>query len=253
MSRSLLILFYYLWFAPHIIQVVLAALMLRRQLHRKFLMFFLYTLFELCQFSFLLYLALSKSFIHQSYYRAFSFSLTISVSLRFGIIYEVFKDLSQRYTTIRHVGARVFRWVAALLLLLGTGLASGTLASSITTPLAALTVIDQTVGFMQCGLLLSLFVFSGFYGLPMRGISFGIALGFGILECNALASSALRMHVGSKYLWDFFLMGVYHVCVLVWLFYLLTPEKPDSPPSAPRLPDHNLEVWNEELQKLIRQ
>ncbi len=253
MSRPLLALYYYLWIAPHLLLIVIAAAMFRRGLHRKFLMFFLYTIFELCQFIFLLYLASSQSLRGPAYYRAFIFGSALSITLRFGIIYEIFTDLSSRYQTIKHVGARVFRWVAAVLLLVAVGLASGTFTPHAYSPQATLSVIDQTVSIMQCGLLISLFVFSKFYGLVLRSVAFGIALGFGILECATLGSSPFRTHLGSNNFWDFFVMGVYHVCVLIWLFYVLTPEKPGSPPSAPKLPDHNLDVWNEELDKLIRQ
>jgi hypothetical protein len=46
-------------------------------------------------------------------------------------------------------------------------------------------------------------------------------------------------------------MGGFHFAVLVWLFYLLAPE-----PGLNRvigIPDHNLELWNKELQRLSRQ
>ena len=253
MSPQLRVLFYYLWIAPHALQVVLAAAMIRRRLQRKFLMFFLYTLFELCQFSFLIFLASSKSLLNPSYREAFAFGTAASVTLRFGIIYEIFNDLFSGYKAIKHVGERAFRWAAALLLLLGAGLASGTLTATVQTPLDALYVIDQTISIIQCGLLVCLFVLASFYGLSMKSVSFGIALGFGLLECNALAAAALRTHVGSKYFWDFFVMGIYHVCVLVWLFYVLIPEKPSSPPPDSQIPEHDLDAWNDELQRLIRQ
>ena len=252
MSPPLRALFYYLWIAPLVLQIVLSAVMVRRKLHARFLMFFLYTIFAFCSSSFLLYVAVLKSLNDHAYYRAFVFESVITTALRFLIIYEIFNQLFKRYETLQKIGARIFRWTAALLLLLGIGLASRTLSGSVHGPLTALTVIDRTVAIMQCGLLVSLFVFSRFFALSWRSVPFGIVLGFGILESTELASSALRTHIVSPYFWDFFGMAIYHLCVLVWLFYVLLPQEEGSS-VAVKLPDHDLELWNQELHKVLHQ
>ena len=46
-------------------------------------------------------------------------------------------------------------------------------------------------------------------------------------------------------------MGVYHVCVLIWLAYLWLPERV-SQFAVKSVPEHDLETWNEELQRLIQ-
>ena len=45
------LLFLYLWIAPHVLQVALAVMMVRRKLAREFPAFFLYTVFEVLQFA----------------------------------------------------------------------------------------------------------------------------------------------------------------------------------------------------------
>ena len=45
-------------------------------------------------------------------------------------------------------------------------------------------------------------------------------------------------------------MATYHVCVLIWFYYLLVPQKIPAKPVVP-LPENNLDVWNRELERLV--
>jgi hypothetical protein len=54
-----------------------------------------------------------------------------------------------------------------------------------------------------------------------------------------------------SYLLDFLNMATYHVCVLVWCYYLLVPQKL-AITSAVLLPEHNLDIWNRELERLLQ-
>jgi hypothetical protein len=47
-------------------------------------------------------------------------------------------------------------------------------------------------------------------------------------------------------------MAANHVSVLIWFYYLLAPEKITTTSAVP-LPEHNLEVWNRELERLLQQ
>jgi hypothetical protein len=47
-------------------------------------------------------------------------------------------------------------------------------------------------------------------------------------------------------------MGTYHICVLIWFYYLLVPQKVAAKPAV-SLPEDNLAVWNRELERLIHQ
>jgi hypothetical protein len=42
------------------------------------------------------------------------------------------------------------------------------------------------------------------------------------------------------------------VCVLIWFYYLLVPEKSSTKSAAP-LPEHSLDIWNRELERLLQQ
>jgi hypothetical protein len=56
------VLYYYLWIAPHVLQMVLALLMVRKRLVREFPAFFAYIIFEILQFSTLACMASLHSF-----------------------------------------------------------------------------------------------------------------------------------------------------------------------------------------------
>jgi hypothetical protein len=55
-----------------------------------------------------------------------------------------------------------------------------------------------------------------------------------------------------SYLLDFALMVTFLVCVLIWFYYLLVPQKSVTT-SAVFLPENNLDIWNRELERLLQQ
>jgi hypothetical protein len=51
-------------------------------------------------------------------------------------------------------------------------------------------------------------------------------------------------------IFTFLNMATYNVAVLIWFYYLLTPGKVAVKPAVP-LPEHNLEAWNRELERVL--
>jgi hypothetical protein len=47
-------------------------------------------------------------------------------------------------------------------------------------------------------------------------------------------------------------MATYHVCVLIWFYYLLVPAKVSTKAAVP-LPENDLDIWNRELKRLAQQ
>jgi hypothetical protein len=245
--------FYYLWIAPHILLAVIVMLMIRRRLYEQFPIFLLYTVFEFLQFAVLLAVFIHSGSLSDERYRgAFLVGTAISAALRFGIIYEIFNEVFRNYDALRDLGRASFRWATVFLLLIGVALA-GTHGSGADAFLRIVPTLDRTVYFMQCGLLVFLFVFSSYFGLSWRNYAYGIALGFGVLASLELANYAVRSQITTgSYLLDYLGMATYHLCVLIWIFYLLGQEL-DNYRMQKKLPEHDLEVWNEELQRLLRQ
>jgi hypothetical protein len=85
---------------------------------------------------------------------------------------------------------------------------------------AGVSVVNRGAAMVQCGLLLSLLLFSRFLGLSWRRPAFGITLGLGVLTSVDLATSALRAEfssgVGAEFL-NLLITGTYLVCVSIWI------------------------------------
>jgi hypothetical protein len=105
-------------------------------------------------------------------------------------------------------------------------------------------------------LLVFIFLLSSYFHLSMGRRPFGIALGLSISGCVHLADWGIVANGAatnaSRDYFDFLNMATYHVCVLIWFYYLLVPGKVVTKSAVP-VPQNNLEVWNRELERLVHQ
>jgi hypothetical protein len=243
---------YYLWIAPHIILAFVAIFTYVRRLHKKYPIFFTYTLYETIVFV-LLYSyrgTLAAAAQNVSYRYIFLVTLAGSTALRFGVIQEIFRDLFHAYTHVENLAAAVLWWVGGFLVLISilfVVYSSGTIPENLT---AGVALLARSVAMIQVGLLIFCFLFSGVFGLSWRSYAFGIALGFAIFASADLAMWALRLAGFSthfKLLLNLLPTGSYHVSVLVWLGYLLAVEKP----LAAAIPEvREIDQWSGELESL---
>jgi hypothetical protein len=243
----------YLWIAPHVLQVAILGVMVYRKQYRQFPVFFSYTGFEILQFLVLLVVNHLRLMSHEHYHVVFSLGSAGSTMLRFGIIYEILARVFHNYPSLNRFGKILFFWAALFLLAIAVGLSRGTSGGGTEHLRVVVSVLDRTFSIVQCGLLLAMFLFSRYFALSWRNTEFGIALGFGIFASVELASSAVRSQVGlaGNHFLDYFTLATYHLCVLIWLCYMLAPEPP-ARYDARGLPEHDLETWNQELGRLIK-
>jgi len=249
------VLYYYLWVAPHLVLGVVLFVMVRRGLHRQFPMFSLYATWEILQFVLLFTIHLSHVHFGEGYLRAYSVGLVLSTGIRFGVIHELFRHFFHRYPALSGPGRFLFRMVTVVLLLVAVGLAVASPSNGADFLLrTTYGFLDRTASILQCGLLIALFLFSRYFALPWRSIAFGIALGLGIFASVELATSAVWLHLGAfgNVFVNLLTMGTYHCSVLIWMFYLLAPER-EPRYTLKTLPGHDLEIWNRELQRLLQQ
>ena len=117
-------------------------------------------------------------------------------------------------------------------------------------------LLEQTVFVIELGLVVFLFLFAAYFHLSWDRLSFGILLGLGVSACVHLATWAVVANASpsdhTRTLLEFLNMAVYHLCVLIWLYYLLVPKKVVTKFEAP-LPENNLALWNRELERLLQQ
>jgi len=258
-------LWHYLWLAPHILQVALAVWMWRRGLHKLFPVFLAYTLFEAAEEFTLYTLDVLPSVEAATFWQAFVVGLTIEGLLKFALTGELFRHLLRPWPAVAKVGNRLITF-AGVVLILVAGLTAGfTTATNPNRIISAAHVLQQSMYVIESGLILFIVLFAAYFRLSWSRQTFGIALGLGVLSCEHLAvwaiaaSGAIATESG---IFDFVNMGTYHVCVVIWMYYMLAPEKARTKsPKPPRdLPPgvladlsaaENLNVWNQELERLL--
>ncbi len=247
-------LWHYLWLAPHALQAVIAVVMIRRRLSREFPMFLTYTVFQIVQGVALFILDHSLRVSPAQYWGASWPAQIVSIVLRFAVIYEIFSHVFRPYPALAELGRLLLRWASVILVLVAVAVAAYAPGDATPPILAGVHVVDRAVDFVQCGLLVLLFLFSSYFGLSWRSYAYGIAAGLGIFASVDLATAAIRVASAAgrgSYVFDFVTMATYHLCVVIWLAYLLAPESARC--TVKELPDHNLEEWNTALERLLMQ
>jgi len=220
MSHRISVLYYALWSAHPVLQLVIAGLMLKRGLRRRFKFFFAYILTQIVTFA-----VIFPAYWHRQNYEVCFYlywvCTAISVAFGFGVIHEVFVDVFRSFHTLRDLGSVLFKW-AGLVMLLVAGVVSVSTNSSEMPPwMQAIITAQRSVRMIQVGMVLFLLFFAHYVGVSRRERSFGIALGFGsfaVVEL-VLISSLVGNHLGNPWM-SMVNMTAYNASLLVWLGYI---------------------------------
>ena len=237
-----------LWILPHVVVAVVAVLMYTRRLYVDFPFFWLYTIYETLEFALLYALNSIPMVTGQQYTYAYLVTLVISIALRFGVIREVSEDLLREHQFLTDGARKSLRWIEALLVLAGILCAVYAPGDDSARVISGLAVINRGVAIVQCGLLVFLMCFSRLLGLSWRGIAFGIALGIGVLSSVDIAAFAIRAQEDGEE-WtkalNLLTTGSYLICSLIWLGYILTPERKSS--VVANVSGDEVDDWSREL------
>jgi hypothetical protein len=245
-------LWHYLWLAPRVFQLCIAAVMIRRKLHREFPIFFAYTVWEAIMGLTLFALDHISAVSALHYWQVYWLDFIASTALRFGMIWEVFAHVFHPYPALWEFGKMVFRWAAVVLLLVAVAVAAYSPSPEGFWILSGVYVVDRTISIIQCGLLMFLFMFSSYFGLSWRSYIFGIASGLGIYSTVQLVASSIWIQTGPfnpNTAFAFVTMATFHCCVLIWFFYLVGKEPVRR--RVGEIPHNDLEVWDRELARLL--
>lgn len=208
-----------LWLSHPALELLLAAAMLWRKLHRKFPVFFAYIIFQLVNFAVLF--PIQRSGDYDLYFYSYWIGAIISLAIGFKVIHEIFLDVFRPYHTLRDLGTVLFKWAALVMFLVALVVAAASPAGQ--SPIVqAVVTVQRCVRVIQCGLILFLLVFSKYLGVSWRQQSFGIALGFGGFASIELAGNALysgEQINGSTV--GFLNTAAYCCAILTWLGYAL--------------------------------
>jgi hypothetical protein len=197
-----------------------------------------------------------------AWWRIFWVGLLVEALVKFALIGEIFASVFGHYDSVATFGKRIIRGFGiALVMLASVAAAYAPIDNPQYTFISYAHILDQTIYMVECGLLLFIFLFAAYFRLVFSHRTFGIALGLGISACVHLADWAITSSgalLEKRHLLDFLNMGTYHVCVLIWFYYLLIPEKKvsninTSPLKGTPTPAYDLEIWNQELERLLHQ
>jgi len=246
----------YLWVAPDLLSLAIGLIIWKRGLARQvpaFLAFaILGALGDLAVFG-----ADIAPFVSApNFWRVSWVNLVLEAVLKFLVIGEALSKLLSPYPSIGRLGRNLVSGCGAALVLLAGVVAGFAHGDNPMRLISGFHLLEQTVFAVELGLIVFLFLFGAYFHLSFNRLSFGILIGLGISACEHLATYAIVANASpSEYtrtLFDFLGMGTYHLCVLIWFYYVLVPQKVVTKSVVP-LPENNLAVWNRELERLLQQ
>jgi hypothetical protein len=218
MSGKITILYYALWIAHPILQVGIAAMLVRRGLNRKFQFFFGYILTQLLIFG-IVFPAYWRNWAGGFY--VYWFCNAISVAFGFGVIHEVFVDVFRSFHTLRDLGSVLFKWAGLVMLLVAGVVSVSNISGEMAPWMEAIMTAQRCVRMVQVGMVLFLLFFAHYLGISRRQHSFGIALGFGsfaVVELGLMASF-VGNHLANPWM-SMVNMAAYNTTLLVWFGYV---------------------------------
>ena len=249
-------LWHYLWVAPNVFLLLLGLLMRRRSVGRLFPVFLIFAVLSAIGQLAVYAADVIPSVSAENFWRVDWTSLLVESLLKFLVVGEVFSRLFNPYPSISKLGRVLLSALGGTLVLLAVLAAAYAQGDSTIRLISGAHLLEQTTFIIEAGLVLFLFVFAAYFRLNWDHVSFGILLGLGISACEHLAAWAVTTNAApsayQRVLLDFLNMGTYHVCVLIWFYYVLVPGKVAAKTPTP-LPENNLDLWNRELERLLQQ
>ena len=255
--------FHIAWFTRVILSVALFLVIIKRRLHRQFPLFAAYAGWIAIAGVVLIVINYASFVSGKQYFAGVAIGNAVETVLAFAIIYQMFVQRLHQYPAITKLGNAAFRVTTLMLIIVAVVLAwfAPGLGNNYLTSLYS--VVERSLRTLQCGQLIFLFLFFGYFRLSWRSRVFGIALGLGILSSTTLAIDAIRSQLAVTRTWTPALYALYIasdttniLALSVWLSYVVLAKeesiKPTyRPPAGDPLPDHDLETWNRELGRLL--
>ncbi|HET7893111.1 MAG TPA: hypothetical protein VFL34_16405 [Candidatus Sulfotelmatobacter sp.] len=174
--------------------------------------------------------------------------------LKFLLIGEIFARIFGAYPSLARLGKLLIRGASAALILAAVLAAASAPQSDRVAIIYRANLLEQTTYIVECGVLVAIFLFAAYFHLEWPRKIFGIALGLSVSSCVHLATWAMIANGGLTHTARvdlvFVNMAAFHLCVLLWFYYLLVPGKVTAKAAVP-LPENSLDLWNRELERLV--
>ncbi len=245
----------YLCVAPDALQLLLCFFLWKRRLIGQFPAFFAFALLTGAG-ELVLYAADLLSGVSAiTYWRIYCAEALMEGVLKIAVIAEIFARVFTAYASVARLGKVLIQWAGAILVLAAALVAAYAPRYHRAGIIYGANLLEQSTYLIECGVLLSIFLFASYFHLRWPHRVFGIALGLSLSACVYLATWGLITNAGlpgEKSVLVFFLnRSAFHLEVLLWFYYLLVPKR--APVQTTALPpDNNLALWNRELERLLR-
>jgi hypothetical protein len=247
-------LWHYLWVAPNLLLLVLAALLWRRGIVRQFPAFLAFAILASVS-QLVVYAAdILPSVAPTMFWRVYWGDLVLGGVLKVALIGEIFALVFGSYASLAELGKTLIRGVGIVLVFAAAWAAAYAPKNEFFGIISGANLLEQTTYLIECGILVFIFLFSAYFHLSWPRRVLGIAFGLSVSACVHLATWALIDNSGlprsTRLILVFVNMATYHACVLIWFYYLLVPHKVATKSAVP-LPENNLDVWNRELERFV--
>lgn len=235
-----------LWVVPILLQIAIAAAIVRRGLVRSFPLFFSYTVLVPSRDIALFFLPYPGN-LYSLFYLC---GEAISVLLSLGVIFEIVGHLFPPYPFLAFLRRAI--WILGAVAAVAAVLLFCFTARNVATDLAfeSVTLLERSARFLQVCLLIAVISLTSRLGLTWHHYSVGILAGFGVYSALDLALLEFRGH------WHFvtdaaFVLlrpAAYNLAALIWAGYFLTGWRKGP---VRELPENDLAEWSETLTAYI--
>lgn len=249
-------LWHYLWVAPNVLLLVLGFVTWKRGTAKQIPVFFAFACLSAISELAVYAADVIPSVTGWTFWRIVWASLVVEAVLKFALIGEIFAGVFGSYVSVARLGKSLIRAVGVVLVLFATLAVAYAPQDGRFGIISGAHLLEQTIYLIESGLLIFIFLFASYFHLSWTRTVFGITLGLSTSACVHLATWAILANGGlsdpERVLLVLVNMATYHLCVVIWFYYLLVPQNVAVKSAVP-LPENNLAVWNRELERLLQQ
>lgn len=215
------------WFGSVVVEVLVVAIMLKRNLVRRFPIFFISVAYALLR---QIVLAAVAPIGPKAYGLTYWLTLPVEYVIAFGVMLEAFRYSLGADPKISPKTLRAMAVVAVLLVALATFLLLRP-DIPISNLRGLILTLDRSIGLLRCGVLLFLWAYAPKLGISWKHHVWGIVFGLGIYAGVGLIAAAIHAATGNLCGdWPARLTHFsYLAATIIWAVYLWRPEPQRGP------------------------
>lgn len=238
-------------YATTLLQLLLLVALLRGGHQSRFPVFCLYTGFSVVRAGAVL-ASWSLLGSYELYFYVYWISAPLMSLLGLAVIHEIYSDVLRSHPDLASSSTAVF--CCAMLALVGTAwlvslVESGSERSQLT---AGLMAFLGGVRLVQAGLIMFLILLVRSLGLLWHGLSFSIALGFGLFASATAAAGIVRLYFGvaADAMNSFMITLAFFAATMVWVRAAF--RRTETERFTVLLPLPELDAWNQSILRVLR-